>query len=95
MTGLASSSAASSAMRWRHRFGELDLEPLALADACDLTEPETPAGADDGLALRVMDFGLQHDVDDESRHMPNSTRAVPANAGRDPRRLAVALEQAT
>ena len=77
----------------RHRLGELDLEPLALADPGDLAEAEAPAGAGDRLALRVVDLGLQHHVDDESRHIPNSTRAC----GRRMRvgirgRLAVALE---
>ena len=76
MTGFASSSAASSAIRSaRGRLGELDLEPLALADPCDLIEAEPAAGAGDGLALRVVDLRLQHHVDDESGHIPNSTRA--------------------
>jgi hypothetical protein len=75
----------------RHRLGQFDLEPLALADAGDLAEAETPAGAGDCLTLGIMDFGLEHDVDDESRHIPNSTRTVLANTGRDPCRLAVAL----
>ncbi len=75
----------------RDRLGELDLEALALAHPGDLAEAEAPAGAGDRLALRVMDLGFQHDVDDESRHIPNSTRAGSPNAGRDPARLAVAL----
>ena len=79
----------------RQRLSELDFEPLALADARHLAKPEAPAGADDGLALRIVDLRLQHDVDDESRHIPKGTRAVLANAGRDRRRLAVALKQGT
>jgi hypothetical protein len=81
-------------LRW-HRLGELDFESLALADGRYLAKPEAPAGADDGLTLGVVDLGLQHDVDDESRHIPNSTRALLANAGRDPSRLAVAWRQAS
>jgi hypothetical protein len=42
-----------------------------------------------------VDLGLQHDVDDKSGHIPNSTRAGPPNAGRDPGRLAVAWKQVT
>lgn len=56
-------------------LGELDFEPLALADPCDLIEAEPAAGAGDGLALRVVDLRLQHHVDDKSGHIPNSTRA--------------------
>jgi hypothetical protein len=76
----------------RHGLSQLDLEPLALADAGDLAEAETTARAGDCLTLGVVDLGLQHDVDDESRHIPNSTRTVLANTGRDTCRLAVALK---
>src|SRR5258708_24922578 len=55
--------------------GQLDLEALALADAGNLVKTKPPAGTSDRLALRVMDLGLEHDIDDESRHIPNSTRA--------------------
>ena len=58
------------------RLAELDLEPLALAHAGDLAETQPSASARDGLALRVVDLGLQHHVDNESGHLPNSTRAA-------------------
>src|SRR5271165_7542090 len=77
------------------RLGQLNLEPLALAHTSDLAEAEAPAGAGDGLTLRVVDLRLQHHIDDESGHIPNSTRARSINAGRDPGRRAVALNQAT
>src|SRR5215467_6395075 len=51
------------------RLAELDLEPLALPDARNLAKTKSPAGTGDGLTLRVVDFRLQHHVDDESRHM--------------------------
>jgi hypothetical protein len=76
----------------RNRLGELDLESLALADAGDLAEAEAPAGTSDRLTLGVVNLGLQHHVDDESGHIPNSTRAGSLRAGRDPGRLAVAFE---
>ena len=58
--------------RW---LTELDLEPLALAHAGYLAEPKPPASPGDCLALRIMDLGLEHHVNDESGHVPNSTRA--------------------
>jgi hypothetical protein len=58
----------------RGRLSELDLEPLALADRGDLTEAEPATSAGNGLALRVVDLRLQHHVDDESGHIPKSTR---------------------
>src|ERR1700728_1833837 len=49
-------------------LAQLDLEPLALADADDLAESEPVARAGDGLTLRVMDLGFQHHLDDDSGH---------------------------
>jgi hypothetical protein len=57
------------------RLAELDLEPLALAHAGHLAETQALACPGDGLALRVVDLGLQHHVDNESGHVENSTRA--------------------
>jgi hypothetical protein len=50
---------------------ELDLEVLALADRRDrhgVTEPEPTDRTDDRLTLRIEDFRLQHDVDDDAGH---------------------------
>ena len=58
------------------RLAELDLEALALPYPGDLAETQPTAGACDGLTLRVVDLGLQHDVDNESGHLQNSTRAA-------------------
>jgi hypothetical protein len=77
------------------RLGEVNLEPLALANALDLAKAEAPAGTGDCLALRVVDLRLQHHVDDESGHIPNSTRARSPKTGRDRGRLAVDLKLAT
>jgi hypothetical protein len=57
-------------------LAELDLEPLALAHAGHLAETEPVASPGDGLALRIVDLGLQHHVDNESGHVENSTRAA-------------------
>src|ERR1022692_3088541 len=53
---------------------KLDLEPLALADGDHVTESQPVAGTDDRLALRVVDFGLEHDVDDNLDHGTQRTR---------------------
>jgi hypothetical protein len=58
------------------RLAELDFEPLALADTSDLRETQPTAGAGDRLALRIVDLGLQHHIDNESGHTPNSTRGA-------------------
>jgi hypothetical protein len=82
----------------RHRIGlvngfcELDLEPLPLSDRENLGEPEPVARSCDGLTLRIVDLRLQHHVDDESGHIPNSTPGTLLNCGRDPSRSAVALK---
>src|ERR1039457_6107110 len=71
MTGLASSSPASSAIRERGltaRAAQLHLEPLALPDAEDLREAEALAGTGDRLTLRIMDFRLEHHVYDDPGH---------------------------
>src|SRR5579871_3535459 len=48
--------------------GYLDFEALALANRDDLSEPEPVTGTGDGLALRVVDLGLEHDVDNYLGH---------------------------
>ena len=54
-------------------WGDLDLETLALADRDNLGEPEPVTGTGDGLALRVVDLGLEHDVDNYLGHSTQST----------------------
>ncbi|GAA0226829.1 hypothetical protein GCM10010492_26380 [Saccharothrix mutabilis subsp. mutabilis] len=41
---------------------------LALADTGDSVEPEAGQRVGHRLSLRVEDFGLRHDVDDDSGH---------------------------
>ena len=53
--------------------GYLNLEALALADRDDLSEPEPVTGTGDRLALRVVDLGLEHDVDNYLGHSTQST----------------------
>jgi hypothetical protein len=48
--------------------GDLDLEPLSLADGDHLIQAEPLAGTGDRLALRIMDLRLQHHVHDNSGH---------------------------
>ena len=62
----------------RRLLAQLYLEPLALPDPGDLAEAQAPAGTGNRLALGVVDLRLQHHVDDESGHIPNSTRAAGA-----------------
>ena len=54
--------------------GNLYLEPLALADSDNLGETEPVARAGDSLPLRVMDLGLEHDVDNHLGHTAQRTR---------------------
>lgn len=54
--------------------GNLYLEPLALADSDNLGETEPVARAGDSLPLRVMDLGLEHDVDNYLGHAAQRTR---------------------
>ena len=58
----------------RGRIGNLYLEPLALADSDNLGETEPVARAGDSLPLRVMDLGLEHDVDNYLGHAAQRTR---------------------
>lgn len=53
--------------------GDLDLEALALPDRDNLREPEPMTGPGDGLALRVVDLGLEHDVDNYPGHSTQRT----------------------
>src|SRR5579875_530780 len=55
---------------------DLHLEPLSLPDRQHLPEPEAPAGAGDGISLRVTDPGLGHDFHDHPCHV--SSRAIRA-----------------
>jgi hypothetical protein len=55
---------------------ELDLKPLALADGEHFGEPETVARARDGLALRIVDFRLEHDVHHYLGHSRQRTRTL-------------------
>jgi hypothetical protein len=55
------------------RTGYLDFEALALADRDHLSEPEPVTSTGDGLALRVVDLGLEHDVDNYLGHSTQST----------------------
>jgi hypothetical protein len=43
-------------------------EPLPLPDVGDPLETQPRQGTGDGLALRVEDLGLEHDVDDDASH---------------------------
>ena len=48
---------------------EFHLEPLSLPDPEHLPEPQTAARAGDGLALRIMYLGLEHDFHDHPVHV--------------------------
>jgi hypothetical protein len=66
--------------------GDFDLEPLPLPDGDDLGEPEPLARARDGLALRVVDLGLEHDVHNYLGHSTQRTRTWHLT-GREERRV--------
>ena len=72
ITGLESSVSAILSHLGEHVVGDLavdlELEALALADVGHAREAEPGQGAEHGLALRVEDLGLGHDVDDDSGH---------------------------
>ena len=72
MTGLDSSVSAISCTSASAVVGQvavdLELEPLALADVGDAVEPEPRQRAVHGLALRVEDLRLGHDIDDDAGH---------------------------
>lgn len=53
--------------------GDLNLEALALPDRDHLGKPEPVTGTGDGLALRVVNLGLEHDVDNYLGHSTQST----------------------
>ena len=72
MTGLDSRVSAAPRI-WASRSSvdlalDLELEPLALPDGGDAVEAEAGQRLRDGLALRVEDLGLEHDVDDDAGH---------------------------
>src|SRR6516225_4807842 len=48
---------------------KLHLEPLSLPDPEHLPEPQTAARAGDGLTLRIMYLGLEHDFHDHPGHV--------------------------
>src|SRR5258708_15536359 len=50
------------------------LDPLALANGDDLGETKPVARAGDSLPLRIMDLGLEHDVDNYPGHSTQRTR---------------------
>ena len=60
---------------------DLELEPLALADVGHAVEAEPGQRAEDGLALRVEDLGLGHDVDDDAGHGLARSRSPQRHAG--------------
>jgi hypothetical protein len=64
----------------------LHLEPLALANGHNLSETEPVAGAGDSLPLRVMDLGLEHDIDNYLGHAAQRTRTGHLT-GREERRV--------
>ena len=47
---------------------DLELEPLALTDVGHALEAQAGQGSEHGLALRVEDLWLGHDVDDDTGH---------------------------
>jgi hypothetical protein len=53
--------------------GNLEFEPLALPDRYDLSKAEPMTGPGDGLALRVTDLRLEHDVDNYLGHSTQRT----------------------
>ena len=56
---------------------DAQLEALALAHRGELLEAQAWEGAGHGLALRVEEFGLRHDVDDDSSHSDLPVRDAP------------------
>ena len=52
----------------RNRLAQFDLEPLTLPDSRDLAEAEASARTSNGIALGIVDLGLQHHVNDNSGH---------------------------
>src|SRR5262249_49823952 len=74
LPGLAHGGAFSAGMGGVNGVGNLHLEPLALANSHNLGETEPVARADDSLPLRVMDLGLEHDVDNYLGHAAQRTR---------------------
>jgi hypothetical protein len=73
------------------RLAQLDLKPLTLPNPNDLAEAEAAARTGNGIALRVMDLGLQHHLDDESAHTRTVREAIAELANREGGRRAVAL----
>src|SRR4051794_18931828 len=51
-----------------HLTVEVELEPLSLSYVADALEPQPGKGTVHCLALWVEDFGLEHDVDDDTGH---------------------------
>jgi hypothetical protein len=58
-------------------FTEFQLKSLALPDGENLAKSESAARAGDCLALRIVDFRLQHYVDDDSGHTRQRNATVP------------------
>src|SRR6202012_1026032 len=51
------------------RTVDLDLEPLTLAHAGTLAVAETLGRIRDRISLRIVNFGLQHDVNNDAGHV--------------------------
>lgn len=73
------------------RLAQFDLEPLTLPNRNDLAEAEAAARTGNGIALGVVDLGLQHHLDDESAHTRTVREAIAELANREAVRRAVAL----
>lgn len=74
LPALALGAAITAGIGGVNGFGNLHLEPLALANGDNLGETEPVARADDSLPLRITDLGLQHDVDNYLGHAAQRTR---------------------
>ena len=78
MTGLDSRVSAAVAGLGQDLLGHLavdrEFEPLALADSAERGEAQPGQCTDDGLALRVENLGLGHDVDNDPGHPATPVR---------------------
>jgi hypothetical protein len=65
------------------RLAQFDLKPLALPNCNDLAEAETAARTGNGIALGVVDLGLEHHLDDESAHTRTVREPIADLANRE------------
>jgi hypothetical protein len=86
LPALARCGARIAGMGGVNGVGNLHLEALALANGDNLGETEPVAGAGDSLPLRVMNLGLEHDVDNNLGHAAQRTRTLHLT-GREERRV--------